>query len=170
MTPARTTFKSSSSNATEMCDARAPPSIPHPPPLATPHEGRMVLAGDGLWYPSATETIILHDQRRGPDEACAAVEQIDPRFGPALLGELGHRIGERALEPHELGPIDRQRERLRPHSPGPSWGCSPSTLTFRGRDVSRPPQPSTPLAGSVTPRPTPIAPPSFVSLPIGGAR
>src|SRR3989441_4478151 len=99
-----------------------------------------------------------------------AVEQIDPRLGPALLGQLGHRIGERALEPHELGPIDRQRERLRPHSPGPSWGCSPSTLTFRGRDVSRPPQPSTPLAGSVTPRPTPIAPPSFVSLPIGGAR
>src|SRR2546425_9822466 len=40
-----------------------------------------------------------------------AVEQIDPRLGPALLGELGHRIGERALEPHELGPIDRQLSR-----------------------------------------------------------
>ena len=67
--------------------------------------------------PSPDEPIILHDQRRGPDEACAAVEQIDPRLGPALLGELGHRIGERALEPHELGPIDRQLSRADP-SPG----------------------------------------------------
>src|SRR5947209_19511574 len=111
MTTARTTLKSSSIHGTGMFDDRAPPSIPHPPPLATPHEGRMVLAGDGLWYPSADEPIILHDQRRGPDEACAAVEQIDPRLGPALLGELGHRIGERALEPHELEPIDRQLSR-----------------------------------------------------------
>src|SRR2546426_345018 len=110
MTTARTTLKSSSIHGTGMFDDRAPPSIPHPPPLATPHEGRMVLVGDRLWYPSADESIILHDQRRGPDEVCAAVEQIDPRLGPALLGQLGHRIGGRALEPHELG--DRKSTRL----------------------------------------------------------
>src|SRR2546430_2216884 len=170
MTTARTTLKSSSIHGTGMFDDRAPPSLPHPPPLATPHEARMVLAADRLWYPSADEPIILHDQRRGPDEVCAAVELIDPRLGPALLGELGHRIGGRALEPHELGPIDRQRSRPRPHSREPPCRGSASARTVRRRHVSRPPQPSTPPAGSVTPRPTPIAPPSFVSLPIGGAR
>src|SRR5438445_2025138 len=120
MTTARTTLKSSSIHGTGMFDDRAPPIIPHPPPLATPHEGRMVLVGDGLWYPSADEPIILHDQRRGPDEVCAAVEQIDPRLGPALLGQLGHRIGERALDPHERGRTDRHRERRGCHYPDAS--------------------------------------------------
>src|SRR2546425_352134 len=95
MTTARTTLKSSSIHGTGMFDDRAPPSIPHPPPLATPHEGRMVLAGDGLWYPSADEPIILHDQRRGPDEVCPS-----NRSTPALAQPCSVSSGTGSVNVH----------------------------------------------------------------------
>src|SRR5207245_10447994 len=96
MTTARTTLKSSSIHGTGMFDDRAPPSIPHPPPLATPHDGRMVPVRDGLWYPSADEPTIPHEQRRAPDEVCAPVEQSDPRLSPPLLGPPRPRDGRPA--------------------------------------------------------------------------
>ena len=55
----------------------------------------MVLAGDGLWYPSADEPIILHDQRRGPDEVCPS-----NRSTPALAQPCSVSSGTGSVNVH----------------------------------------------------------------------